>query len=55
MSGYDFPQAKAILSRASAPRAAAGGAPAAAAKVEEKVEEEVDAGTGNLFGDEDEY
>lgn len=59
-SGYTFKEADALLNAAKkgpAPGAAAEGATAAAAApVEEKEEEaEVDAGTGNLFGDEDEY
>jgi len=57
MSGWDFPQAKKLLSAAaSAPRAAGGAAAAAAPKVEEKKDEEEDVDMGGLFGnDEDEY
>jgi len=62
MSGYEFPQAKAILEAAkNAPAAGAGPAaasgPVAAAPVEEeKKEEEADVDMGGLFGDdEDDY
>ena len=57
-SGYEFPQAKALLSAAaSAPRGGGGGAAAAAAPVEEvKKEEEEAVDMGGLFGgDDDEY
>jgi large subunit ribosomal protein LP0 len=59
MSGFEFPQAKAMLDAAknapaagAGPAAAAGGAKAAAA-VEEEKEEEEDVDMGGLFGDDD--
>lgn len=59
MSGYEFPQAVAILEAAkNAPAAGAGPAAkveAAAAVVEEKKEEEETVDMGGLFGDDDEY
>lgn len=58
MSGWEFPQAKAMLSAAAAAPKAAGGAPvAAAAAVEEEKpkEEEEPVDMGGLFGDDDEY
>lgn len=59
MSGFEFPQAKAMLDAAkNAPAAgagpAAGGATKAAAAVEEEKEEEEDVDMGGLFGDEEE-
>jgi len=60
-SGYEFPQAKAMLEAAkNAPAAGAGAATtttaAAAPKEEEKVEEEEDVDMGGLFGgDDDDY
>jgi len=57
-SGYTFPQAEALLTAAKkAPTAgvADSGAAKADAPKEEEKEEDVDAGTGNLFGDEDDY
>jgi len=56
-TGYEFPQAKAILEAAkNAPAAGAGPAVAAeAAPVEEKKEEAEDVDMGGLFGDDDDY
>jgi large subunit ribosomal protein LP0 len=57
-SGFEFPQAQAMLNAAkSAPAAGAGPAAAApaAAKKEEKEEEAEDVNMGGLFGDEDDY
>merc|ERR1711935_119295 len=54
MSGFEFPQAKKLLSAAaSAPRAAAGGAGAAKPVEEAKKDEEEDVDMGGLFGDDD--
>jgi len=60
MSGWEFPQAKAMLSAAaSAPKAggapAAGGAAAAEVEEEKPKEEEEPVDMGGLFGDDDEY
>jgi len=57
-SGYSFPQADALLNAAkkatTAGAASSGAAKAgAAAPKEEEKDEEVDTGTGNLFGDDD--
>lgn len=58
-SGFTFPQADALLSAAknasTAGAATTGAAKAEAPKEDDKEEEAVDAGTGNLFGDEDDY
>lgn len=57
-TGFEFPQAKAMLEAAkNAPAAGAGGAAAttAAAPVETKKEEEENVDMGGLFGDDDDY
>ena len=57
-TGYEFPQAAAVLSAAKNAPAAGAAAPTSAAKaevVEEKKDEPEDVDMGGLFGDDDDY